>query len=554
MRAQHRIVGPAIALLFVAGPARAQQSRLIDVPGLGSLSFPSSVRSDSANRTFHRGLLLLHVFHYDEAAAAFREVQRIEPGFALAYWGEAMTHNHAVWNQQDLAAGRTALARLAPDPASRERLAGTPRERAWLRTVETLYGDGGKARRDTLYEHAMQRLVDEYPDDEARLFLALALLGLNQGVRDSASYRAAAEIAGDVLSRNPRHPGASHYFIHAVDDPEHAALGLHAAELLAAAAPDAGHAQHMTSHIFVALGMWNEGVAANERALGVAAEAARRTGGRINRCGHYNSWLAYGYLQQGRVHDATRLVEACRDQAVSASPPADPTETDPDASPIASFFAMRTRLIIDGEGWATDAVHWPVDPGSAPAPRITWAFATGLMAARSGDADRLAAATRDFQRARHDLETAAAASTAADPGAAEFGKRLDVLDLELQGLGAAAAGRDEDEIRLLHNAAAAEDAMAYAFGPPFVDKPAWELLGEELLRLNRAADAGSAFMTAIKHNPGRTSSLIGLARSETRLGNRQAASDSWSRLLAIWHAADPDFAPAIEARAARTGS
>jgi len=554
MYARRVIANPVLIVLAIARPALAQESRLIDVPGLGSLSFVSSVHSDSANRAFHRGLLLLHVFHYEEAAGAFRDAQRLEPGFALAYWGEAMTHNHAVWNQQDRGAGRDALARLAPDPASREKLAPTPREKAWLRTAELLYGDGEKAHRDTLYARAMQKLADDYPDDEARLFHALALLGLNQGVRDSTTYMKAAALAGDVMARNPRHPGASHYYIHAVDEPEHAALGLNAAELLAGAAPDAGHAQHMTSHIFVALGMWNDVAAANERAVGVAAAAARRSGGRVNRCGHYNHWLTYGYLQQGRVREATSLVEACRDQAVAVAASARPTDTDPDASPLASFFAMRTRLIIDTQAWAGDVARWPIAPGSAPAPRITWAFTSGLAAAQTNEAGRLAAAITEFQTARRDLDAAWARNPDADPGNAEFRKRLDVLELELRALAEAADHRDDQAVQLLRRAAATEDAMAYAFGPPFVDKPAWELLGEVLLRLGRPVDARAAFTTAIQRNPGRTAGLLGLARAETGLGNRQAAAAHWSRLQSIWHSADPDFAPAIEARSVRTGS
>jgi len=123
------------------GPAAAQEQ-------LGKISFPNS-GSAEVQPHFIRGVLLLHNFHYDQAAEAFRQAQQTDPGFALAYWGEALTYTHQVWNQQDLAAGRAALARLAPTTAARLAKAATPRERMYLASTEALYREGSKPRRDT---------------------------------------------------------------------------------------------------------------------------------------------------------------------------------------------------------------------------------------------------------------------------------------------------------------------------------------------------------------------------------------------------------------------
>src|SRR5262249_28129455 len=133
----------------------------------------------------------------------------------------------------------------------------TPREKGYLEAVEALYGDGGKERRDTLYSAVMERLTREFPkDDEAAVLYATALLGLNQSVRDVPTYMRAGAIAEDVFRRNPKHPGAAHMIIHAFDDPVHAPLGLYAAQQYSQIAPSSAHAVHMTTHIFLGLGMW----------------------------------------------------------------------------------------------------------------------------------------------------------------------------------------------------------------------------------------------------------------------------------------------------------
>ena len=138
-------------------------------------------------------------------------------------------------------------------------------------------------------------------DREAKVFYALSLLGLNQGVRDTTTYLRAAAIVEQVFRENPNHPGAAHLLIHCYDDPVHAPLGLPAARAYSKIAPDAAHAQHMTTHIFVALGMWDEVVSQNEIASG-----RDRTAWTPN---HYTHWLGYGLLEQGRYRDDEKEVD-----------------------------------------------------------------------------------------------------------------------------------------------------------------------------------------------------------------------------------------------------
>src|SRR5678816_2808294 len=155
---------------------------------------------------------------------------------------------------------------------------------------------------DRAYAEAMHRLADRYPDDlEARAFWALAILGTAQGVRDYSVYMSAAAIAEEVFAANPRHPGAAHYLIHSYDDPIHAPLGLRAARTYARIAPAASHAQHMISHIYVALGWWEDSVQSNVNAVAVSIERRKRK--RLGPAAvnyHSLQWLVYSYLQLGR--------------------------------------------------------------------------------------------------------------------------------------------------------------------------------------------------------------------------------------------------------------
>jgi hypothetical protein len=194
---------------------------------LGEISFPTTAAADEAQQAFIRGMLLLHLFEYELAREEFVRAQQIEAGFAMAYWGEAMTFNHPIWDEQDQPAALAALAKLGATPEDRLALTPDPREQAFLQSLDALYGTGAKAERDRAYLMAMERMAAQFPQDhEVQLFYALALFGVQAGVRDTATYMFCTAIAQSVFSENPHHPGAAHYLIHGVDDPEHAVLGL----------------------------------------------------------------------------------------------------------------------------------------------------------------------------------------------------------------------------------------------------------------------------------------------------------------------------------------
>src|SRR5207302_386417 len=241
------------------------------------------------------------------------------------------------------------------------------RVQAYLDAVEILYGDGSKAVRDTAYSLAMGRLVARFPADrEAKVFYALSLLGLNQGVRDVPTYLRAAAIVDTVFRENPNHPGAAHLLIHSYDDPIHAPLGLAAARAYSKIAPDAAHAQHMTTHIFLALGMWDDVVSQNELASGHDPATWAPD--------HYTQWLGYGYLQQGRYAEALRHLERMRDNV------------DKGRRGRAVLALMRAEYVVNTEQWDSPSLQWNIDLTGVRARDVAVdAFVGGLSALRGGD-------------------------------------------------------------------------------------------------------------------------------------------------------------------------
>ena len=517
-----------IAILSLAPCAHAADQ------GVGVVSFANS-GARSAQTDFLTGLAQLHNFQYPEAARAFRQAQQIDPAFAMAYWGEAMTYNHPVWMQQDLTAARAALAKLGATPDARAAKAATPREKAYLHTVGILYGDGGKFDRDRRYALAMEQLHATYSDDiDATCFYALALLGTSHAGRDVPTYMRAAALMEEVFEKHPQHPGAAHYLIHSVDDSVHAPLGLRAALAYSKIAPDSPHAMHMTSHIFLALGMWQETVAANEAAirLGTQRFRARNPHAPLAGCGHAHTWLAYAYLQQGRFADARRLLDNCGDEMRKRPELSTGADLlDSDETSAGSFSAMRARYVIDTEDWQGSVAGMQVDAQGVVTAEYHRDFADAYGAARYGEFNVAAAGVNRVKNSGERL--LAAATDAGIPADHPLRQVLAIEEDELAGLLLLRQGDTAGTITRLSKAATTEKAMPMDFGPPSVDKPANELLGEVLFELGRVPEARAAFEAAQIIAPGRGQSLIGLSKCARLLKDSELADSVDARLARV---------------------
>ena len=507
MRHLTRCVGAAIAFVFAivavrpvaasdAGPER--HSELHFVQGqLGVVHFANS-GAHRAQPAFQRGLLLLHSFEYSAARREFKKAENLDPLFAMAVWGEALTYNHTLWHEQDTAAARAALARLGSTPEERIARGRTARERDYLASLEKLYGPGDKAERDAAYSAALGDLSRRYPKDlDARALYSLSLLGLSRK-RDVRIYMLAAAEAEAVYEIDKRHPGALHYLIHAYDDPVHAPLGLRAARLYAQVAPAASHAQHMTSHIFFALGLWDDAIASNEASLRVAQSQGEHA---------YHSllWLEYAYLQKDQRAAAESLVQSVTHDVTSG-----PTKENR----LRAAFSRATWLVETRGAPGADAFQ-TLDSSGIPSIGYfaVHDFARGLVAAGSGDVAGARAALAQLSArinsarvdavdenrnwfdalSENELAQARALATALD-GAVEF-----------------AEGQPAPGIARVREAIAATAQVEFEYGPPWSAKPFEELLGELLLADGQRAEAAAAFQRVLVTYPNRRLALQGLA-------------------------------------------
>ncbi len=500
----------------LAAPAIAQTQ-------LGTVHFPNS-GAEEAQEAFQRGIAALHSFWYEEAEEAFRNAQEIDPDFALAYWGEAVSHNHPLWSEQDISAAREVLERFGATRAERRAKTPTERERLYLDTVEVLYGPGDKYERDQLYHEALQRLAQAHPEDnEAQAFYALSYLGLvRRGESGFHRQMKAGAIASKLFHDEPNHPGAAHYVIHSFDDPEHAPLALEAANRYAEIAPEAHHAQHMPSHIFVQHGMWNRVADSNEVAYNASAKWVERKNLSITKRDYHSlEWKAYADLQRGQYGEVLDAIAIVDDAA---------TETDDlRLSRISASMVARHAI----ETGRFDRISLP--DGDLDTSRYNSTanllFAAGMKAAAEGDAAGVDAAAGKLRKL---------ADARAEDGESYQADSVRIMQHEVEALAANLRGDTAGALEHAAMATAIEETQDPPSGPTYPMKPSHELRGELLLDAGKADEAISQFRTSLTRTPNRTASLLGLARAATALGDTKTASRAYATLSTFLTEADAD--------------
>jgi len=507
---------------------------------LGSIAFPNS-GARAAQAGFLRGIALLHSFGYYDAANAFRAAQKADRKFALAYWMEALTYRHPLWGQEDLPSARATLRRLGSSANARLAKAQTPRERAYGVAVEALFDEAPEIDRVRRFAEAMDHVAETYPTDlEASAFAALASLGLWAQLPRSggaAQVESAIKHAQRVFSANANHPGAAHYLIHAYDHPTRADGGLPFARAYAQIAPDAEHALHMPSHIFLQVGLWEDVAAANERAWAASRAWVRNSKLPATRNDwHSLTWLQYAYIQQGRYRAARALIDTVRLVLKGASF----GDQFTDAVMVGPDLTFKYR-VASGD-WA------PIDLPSAGrqndghSPRATGFTSTMLLeqaiaAALRGDTTHARALVTRV-RSRGD------SALAGDYGSTSYTMGLNVANAVL----ARNSGDLTKAIELLQ-AAGELEARTSPAGPPYLP-PALEMLGNALLQAGRPEEAVTAFSKELEIRRNRSESLLGLARARLAAGDSKGAVEAYSKLLVNWKHADPDLPDLIEAKEA----
>ena len=540
-----RNLGLAFAMSLLAADAapRAQERHVHPASPslkLGIVHFPNSGKP-AAQEPFLRGVALLHSFEYEEAAEQFRAAQKIDPSFAMAYWGEALTNIHPLWGEDDPAAARAALGRLAATRDGRIAKAPTPRERGYGAAVEALFANAEMPARARGFADGMRQVVKAFPNDpEAAAFTSLALMfvagwgELQTEERRQASSEAVA-FAERVFKEDPEHPGGAHYLIHATDNPELAPRGLTAARRYAEIAPDAEHALHMPSHIFVQLGLWHDVVSSNERAWAASrSEVAARKLPNTELSFHSLQWLQYGYLQAGRYKDARQTAATARevlrgiDLAAASSSDARYTVGFLEFQQAANTGEWSGSVCERTLAGAPEGANESEREKSFRAQTAYQTLIAAVMCGRGGDV--VATARKRVETGRSD-----------DYALVALRRALQHAEVLTYIAGAPAPNLD----RLL----ADPEPSAAPVGPPTTLR-VHELLGEARIKAGRIPAAVAAYEQGLQLTPQRSTTLLGLARARRAAGDQRGAADAYRKLLENWRSADADLPALREAREA----
>jgi tetratricopeptide (TPR) repeat protein len=482
---------------------------------LGDVEFSTS-GSKEVQLHFNHGIAALHSFWYKEALNSFRKSTEIDPNFAMGYWGEAMAHNHPLWEEQNIEAAKQVLLKI-PDNAKT-----TSREKDYLNAIRLLYGKGDKKTRDEVYSNAMEILHEKYPDDwEAKCFYALSLLGSARGSENKFHINIMAGAIGlEIFSKKPNHPCAAHYTIHAFDHPDLAILALPAARRYAQIAPASHHAQHMPAHIFVQLGMWSEAAMANKEGWMNSIAWVEREGLSKGKRGYHSlQWLHYVLLQQGRWKEAEKILKIkLKDM-----------EEIPDKKVSKYYERMIGASIFERENWesAESIIDPPgVDPISYT--QATLSFIRGFAAAVQGKSK-----AESYLSELKNIRSKGFRGNYFDKL-----DRLDIWVLDVQAAILASKNDFSGAIDLMDKAITLEEKLPAPSGPPRIIKPTFELFGEILHKAGNPAKAIHQFKVSLSQHPNRPRSLLGIARSLKMLGNKKDADEQYSKLISIWQDAD----------------
>jgi tetratricopeptide (TPR) repeat protein len=506
---------------------------------LGRVNFTVSC-NPQAQRQFNRAVAWLHSFEYEEAEKAFNEVAATDPRCGMAYWGIAMSNYHQIWappTAAELRKGSSAVER-AKDVGAR-----TQRERDYIAAIEVFYKDSDKLdhrKRTFAYGEAMGQLSRRNPSDlEAGVFYALTLVstGMMSNDKSYANEKRASQILNRVLAREPQHPGVTHYLIHSYDYPALARLALPAARSYAKIAPASAHAQHMPSHIFTRLGLWQEGIRSNLNAEASAKAFAVRNhlSGAWDEQFHAMDYLEYAYLQGAQ----DRLARGVLDELNKIQ------KAEPETFKVAyAFTAIPARFALERRRW-DEAAKLTLPPGSLgafPWQQFRWAeahihFARAVGAARTGDA----------ASARQDVEKLVAIRQALVEvkGGYDWAKQVEIERQVASAWLAHAEGKHEESLRLMRAAAELDDATEKHPVTPGAILPAREQLGELLLELKQPIAALQEFETSLRSAPNRFNGLYGAARAARRAADQKRARTYYGNLLELCRRAD-SVRPEIE--------
>ncbi len=480
---------------------------------LGTVSFSISCAAGS-EKSFERGVALLHSFGYEEAEQQFVELSQKYPACAMAHWGIAMSLFHQIWERPEPAGLKRGHEELEK---ARKIGAQTERERAYISALSAFYSDQDidYLKRAGAYSDAMGRLYQQYPTDlEAGAFYALSLLAAAPPGDESLAYKKkAVAVLTPLFQKQPEHPGLAHYIIHSCDSPQMASMGLEAARRYAAIAPSSAHAVHMPSHIFARLGLWQEDIQANLKSIALTEQS-----GAMYMHGHElhaMHFLTYAYLQTGHDEAARQVVE--KSKKIVATAPANGDDTgmlEYFGFAAAHFPALYT---LEMRHWTDAAALKPAANASPDLQMITY-WARTIASARMGDVEATRRNAQQFDEAEEATRKSKNAYVLDGPNSSHG---------EVHAWLAFVEKNNDEAVRQMRQIADVQDKV----GKAEVDIPAREMLADMLLELNQPDKALAEYEKSMQIDPNRFNGLAGAAHAAELAQQPAKATSYYAQLL-----------------------
>jgi tetratricopeptide (TPR) repeat protein len=504
------------------------------IAGLGDVHHPVSTANAEAQRFFDQGLALVYAFNHDEAVRSFNRSAELDPPLAMAYWGIALALGPNINMDRDPEREKGAFEAI--QKALSLARGASERERAYIEALAKRHSSDPKADPAKLnidYKNAMAELRRRYPDDlNAAVLYADSLMMLRPWKLWSADGKPAkgtieiVDVLTSVLKRDPRHVGANHYYIHAVEASPNPEWALASAERLKSLAPGAGHLVHMPAHIYMRTGDYANAASSNAYAVEVDREYFAKHGRHgmypLMYYSHNLHFLAVAYAMRGRFEDAKKAADELE------------AHVGPfikDVPMIEGFMPTPAFILVRFRRW-DDIMRIPApDNKTMPGTYAVWRFARGMALAATGKVKEAEAEQQAFAAAHKAVLSEAVFLLNSASSV------LKVADSVLAAKIAAAKGDYRTAIDHLRKGVAAEDALNYD-EPPGWYIPARESLGGALLMSGDYAEAERVFREDLERNPRNGRSLFGLLESLNKQGKSTAAQFVQREFEAAWKNAD----------------
>jgi tetratricopeptide (TPR) repeat protein len=517
----------------------AKGAQLFD--GLGIFHRRITTHSPLAQKYFDQGMRFIWAFNHDEATRSFAKAAQLDPRCASCYWGVALTlgpnYNMPMMNSARAKVGWDAV-RKAEANARR----ATPVERALIAAVAKRYRGTGEVDPSnskpllSAYVAAMRNVAAKYPNDlDVQTMYAEGLMNTNpwklwntDGSPNPGTEQILKQLR-DVLSKDPKHPGANHYYIHAVEASQHPEQGVASAETLEGMMPAAGHLEHMPAHILQRVGRYEEAAEANRK--GAAADLAYLK--ETAPPDYYPMYLIHNFqflaAAAGMEGRRAETIQALRDARTHM----------PDAMLIAMpGFDWPATFLYDGFvkfGMWDDMLKEP-----APNPQLVGATIHYLQSRATALAatGKIADAKAELAKSAALIPTISAEATQGN----NLAKPLYAIgQMKAQARIASAEGKKAEAIQLLAIAVGMEDKLAYN-EPNDMLFPTRHLLGAELLAAGKAADAEAVYQEDLKRHPKNGWAYYGLSQALVAQKKDAEAAAAQKEFEQAWAKADVELA------------